>query len=315
MYNIFIMNIKNFILKIKNNKFNRYISIIAMLVFILPTFFITIYAGKIGIYIGSTMYMIIGMLGIWEVLVSMGFNKYVSAIPAITIIPFFLLNFVEFQHISSITAAHVNVKNLLTWEPYLILIISSFIPILVEPHVLKGKINLIIGQLIILFVIIISATFSKGMWAMNISGIKWVLFFIPIAIISDSFSYFGGKIFGKKWFKGKKLAPKISPNKTWAGAVIGFVFSFIFTFIVGYYMGIWHSLESINQWVISFIMAIIFSIASPLGDLIFSLIKRKIGVKDFSNLFPGHGGIFDRIDAISVVSCLGVLIFLLTTIN
>ncbi|NQZ65999.1 MAG: phosphatidate cytidylyltransferase [Mycoplasmatales bacterium] len=294
----------------KKKKINRYLSVLVMLMVVIPAVFITAYTGKVGVYIGSFMYMIIGMLAIWEVFTSMGFNKYVSVIPSLAIIPFFLINYNEFMHIGDkVSEFEKNIKRALTWEPYLFAFFMSFIPMLVEPSVAKNKLGYFNTQMIAIFVMFVAGTFLKGTWAMNAEGVEFVIFFILVAVFADTMGFFGGRFFGKKWFKGKKFAPYISPNKTWAGAVVGFVFSFIFAFIAGYYMHIWKSIN-INEWAISFLMAIILSFASPIGDLTFSLIKRKIGVKDFSNLLPGHGGIFDRIDAISVVSCVGMLFIL-----
>ncbi len=300
---------------IKNIKSNRYLSIIVMIMIIIPALFITACAGKIGVFIGSSMYMFIAMLAIWEVLKSIGFSKILSVIPALAIIPFFLLEYNEFLHVADQNSTiQASVHNSLSFTPYILLLLASFIPILVEPKVIKEKLNWFSIQLIVIFTILISATFAKGTWSMNaqgLNGILTVVFFVLIAVISDSMGYFGGKFFGKKWFNGKKLAPTISPKKTWAGAVLGFICSFIFCLIAGYYMHIWSTI-SINEWLITIIMSFSLSFISPIGDLAFSLIKRKIGVKDFSNLLPGHGGIFDRIDAISIVICFSTIVFSLT---
>lgn len=103
---------------------------------------------------------------------------------------------------------------------------------------------------------------------------------------NDIFAFLIGKNFGKT-----KLIERVSPNKT----VEGFLGGFIFTFIAGYFIS--NYCESIQpiQW---FAIAIIVSVFGVLGDLIESMFKRQAGVKDSSNLIPGHGGFLDRLDSI-----------------
>ena len=117
-----------------------------------------------------------------------------------------------------------------------------------------------------------------------------------VAIMSD----IGGLIIGKI-FKGKKLS-KISPNKTMSGSLGSFIFSLILIpFFLKYF---------INYNLLTIILfTIIISLASQLGDLLISLLKRKAKVKDTSDLLPGHGGILDRIDGIILAIPTGLLIF------
>ena len=105
--------------------------------------------------------------------------------------------------------------------------------------------------------------------------------------ICDSAAFFIGSPFGKH-----KLYPRISPNKSWEGAIAGFVFS-IFTVI---------ALKSIMldflSWRDIIIMGVVVGVFGQIGDLIESLIKRDANVKDSSSLIPGHGGLFDRFDSL-----------------
>lgn len=301
--------------KLKTSEKWRYISILGILIIVLPGILLTAYAGKSGVYIGSAIFIIIGGAAIYEVISALGFNKITAVLCGLIIIPFFLLGFDDFKRIGTPQKEDISIKLYikwaLTWKPYLIILIASLIPTFTEPSVSKGKMNIFTIQLIITFVMIVTSTFTKGLWAMNAYKVSPVFYFLLIAILSDTFGYFGGKYFGIKLFKGKKLAPKLSPKKTWAGAVIGFIFAFIFSLFFGYYLHIWESVVSINEWVMSFLAAMILSIISPIGDLIFSGIKRKLGIKDFSNLLPGHGGIFDRVDAMSIVIFVGLMTYLI----
>lgn len=105
---------------------------------------------------------------------------------------------------------------------------------------------------------------------------------------NDVFAYFGGKSFGKH-----KLAPKISPKKTWEGFGFGFLGAAV-GFLLAYFWAISHPL-TLNALIPA---VIIVSIAGPLGDISASRVKRIAGVKDSSNILPGHGGFFDRFDSL-----------------
>ncbi|MBE6451058.1 MAG: phosphatidate cytidylyltransferase [Alphaproteobacteria bacterium] len=108
----------------------------------------------------------------------------------------------------------------------------------------------------------------------------------------------GGFIVGCN-LKGPKLAPKISPNKTWSGLIGGIVFA-----MAASYLYIWllaeFSVIKIDNNTQTFFVVLggIIAAVSQIGDLIESAIKRKLGVKDSSALIPGHGGVFDRVDGL-----------------
>lgn len=123
-------------------------------------------------------------------------------------------------------------------------------------------------------------------------GFTWILWLVLVVIVADVAGYFAGKGLG-----GPKFWPKISPKKTWSGtvggwlgaAVVGLVFS-IFTQAGG--------------WII--LMSMVLAFAGQMGDIAESALKRRMGVKDSSALIPGHGGLFDRFDAL-----LGASLFLI----
>lgn len=101
----------------------------------------------------------------------------------------------------------------------------------------------------------------------------------------DTGAYFIGRSFGKT-----RLAPRLSPNKTWEGAAGGFASSIVVTLIAGYIIHLppVHSLA----------LGALFGLLTQLGDLSESSIKRELDIKDFGTLVPGHGGILDRFDSI-----------------
>ena len=124
----------------------------------------------------------------------------------------------------------------------------------------------------------------------------YLLYSVLVAVLSD----IGGLVCGKI-FKGKKLT-KISPNKTISGSIGSFIFS---TLLIPFFYKV-----QIDETLVSlFLITIIISLTSQLGDLLISLLKRKAKVKDTSDLLPGHGGVLDRIDGIIFAIPLGIYLF------
>ena len=106
---------------------------------------------------------------------------------------------------------------------------------------------------------------------------------------ADVFAYFGGKTFGKH-----PLAPHISPKKTWEGFFSGYLGSMVGAFLIYYLVPI----ESPISAVQIIPMALLVATFGPIGDLMESKLKRKANMKDSSTILPGHGGFFDRFDAL-----------------
>lgn len=131
-------------------------------------------------------------------------------------------------------------------------------------------------------------------------GHWWVLAFVTTVALIDSAGYLFGRIFGRN-----KLAPGVSPKKTWEGLaasiVIGTTSAVSFTvFLLG------------GPWWVGIIFAAALILAAVFGDLAESLIKRDLGIKDMSSLLPGHGGMMDRLDSLlpaSLMSYLVVVVF------
>jgi len=122
-------------------------------------------------------------------------------------------------------------------------------------------------------------------------GRNWVFLAVFASFGSDSVAYFIGSAFGKH-----KMAPAISPKKSWEGCVGGLVGGVLVSllFVLNTPLGVSHYL---NWWQLV-IIGLLVSIFGQLGDLMESLFKRNTGVKDSGNLFPGHGGMLDRIDSL-----------------
>ncbi len=123
----------------------------------------------------------------------------------------------------------------------------------------------------------------------QIEGFALALSLLLIVWFNDILAYFGGKYFGST-----PLAKDISPNKTWEGFLFGIAGA-----IGGLLLTIWIMGDAfpLTIWM-ALPLALLGSITGPLGDLTESRIKRVAGVKDSSNIFPGHGGVWDRFDAL-----------------
>lgn len=115
---------------------------------------------------------------------------------------------------------------------------------------------------------------------------------------SDTFAYIAGRLFGKH-----KLAPKISPKKTWEGFFGGVTLTIILSYFINLYFP-----NLRGNWIIVGLLVASFA---PLGDLIESQLKRSFGVKDSGNIIPGHGGILDRLDSFILVIPVVYLYFIL----
>jgi len=119
-----------------------------------------------------------------------------------------------------------------------------------------------------------------------------VLFLFILIWSSDTFAYLVGKFFGKH-----KMAPKISPKKTWEGYAGGVVLTLVLSYFIEHYQP-----ELRGNWMI---VGFLIAAFAPLGDLVESQLKRNFGVKDSGNIIPGHGGVLDRLD--SFIICVPVV--------
>jgi phosphatidate cytidylyltransferase len=125
------------------------------------------------------------------------------------------------------------------------------------------------------------------LWPQEPDGVKVLFFFLACIWIGDSGAYYIGKNFGRH-----KMSPKISPNKTFEGLVGSFVTTYLAAAGTAYILDLGLHPAHVAA------LATILAVAAPLGDLVESLFKRDSGIKDSSNLLPGHGGFLDRTDSL-----------------
>ncbi len=122
-----------------------------------------------------------------------------------------------------------------------------------------------------------------------------IVFVLFIVWGADVGAYFAGRKFGKN-----KLAPNVSPGKSWEGVYGGIVTTMIVALIGGLLLQDNAQIDlSIKQWLLLFATTFVVTAVSVVGDLVESMAKRHRGIKDSSNLLPGHGGVMDRIDSMT----------------
>jgi phosphatidate cytidylyltransferase len=146
-----------------------------------------------------------------------------------------------------------------------------------------------------LFLVFTAVVLLAGFGMMSVRddmGFEWMLWLVLVVVATDVVGYFAGRMIG-----GPKFWPRVSPKKTWAGTVSGWVGAAL----VG---GVFMASTGAGAQLIGISVAV--SMASQMGDIAESAIKRRVGVKDSSNLIPGHGGLLDRFDGM-----LGASVFLL----
>jgi phosphatidate cytidylyltransferase len=174
-----------------------------------------------------------------------------------------------------------------------------------------------------LLVIIYVAFGAASITSVRFIGVRFITYMFLISLLTDTSAYFIGVKFGKH-----KMAPTVSPKKSWEGAIGGTIAATIFASLFAMYYGrlfpattflgnIFNSsgqqtildrivldepLSMSLQVVIIVVMTFTASIVSQFGDLMASKLKRHFEIKDFGNIFPGHGGIMDRFDSVLLVS-------------
>ena len=158
--------------------------------------------------------------------------------------------------------------------------------------ILKNHKDFDLGKIVSLFALPLPYAYAFSCLSSVIKhpdGIYYLLLLLNFSSVCDMGAYFVGVTMGKH-----KLCPNLSPKKTVEGAVGGIVSSVIVTLII--------SLCFAKSLVIPMLLTIPFCVLGMLGDLFASAIKRSVGLKDYSNLIPGHGGILDRVDSIIMIA-------------
>ncbi|MCB1331658.1 MAG: CDP-archaeol synthase [Maritimibacter sp.] len=155
------------------------------------------------------------------------------------------------------------------------------------------------------YVLMMTAGAGFLIFAYDGLGIPGVVTLVAIVAISDTFGYFAGRAFG-----GPKFWPRVSPKKTWSGTIAGWVGAGLFGSVA--LLQLFSVPDRPFQPLTFGLIAVLLAFAGQMGDIAESAIKRRAGVKDASNIIPGHGGFLDRLDAlIAAAAAALVLMFLL----
>ncbi len=255
----------------------RIISAIIMLIIVIPVIWYGNNLFRLGV-------SIVSILALKELLdLKKSHNQYPYLIQLISIIALALLVLTEFDGYSILFG--------ITYKGIAIALLTLLGSTLIydEKNYSTKDAFYLIGSILLL------GTSFNTMILVRMIDLYLFIYLILIFIFTDTFAMLMGMAFGRH-----KLIPKVSPKKTIEGSILG---SLIGTTVAACF---YHFL--INPISIKVIVAtLILSIIGQIGDLIFSKIKRENGIKDFSNLIPGHGGILDRLDS-TIAIMLGFLL-------
>ena len=134
-------------------------------------------------------------------------------------------------------------------------------------------------------------------------GVYLIILPLVLAFTADSGAYFAGRAFGRH-----KLAPVISPKKTVEGAIGGVLSTMLFVMLYGMVLQL--AFDFTVHYPLGLLYGLVGSVVSIVGDLTFSVIKRQVGIKDYGNVLPGHGGVLDRFDSMVAVAPVTELLLL-----
>ncbi len=244
---------------------------------------VIILAAYLGGYYFLIFILIVG-LGSYYEFAAICRKKNINAnlFPALLIILVLIIN--QFKHFADV---------------YLIIIIASMLLLIIELFRDKGSaiINLGSAYLGIFYIGLFSTSlialreFYPYLEGLSQRGGHLIISILASIWLGDSAAYYGGTAFGKH-----KLLPRVSPKKSWEGAILGFFFSAAAMILAKVIL-----LEFLS-WLNVIIIGLIIGTIGQVGDLVESLFKRDAGVKDSSAIIPGHGGIFDRFDSLLFVA-------------
>ena len=171
---------------------------------------------------------------------------------------------------------HISVN--MTMPPFYVLVVS-IVGLAIVAKDITSKLVL---------VLLCACIFAVVSFVMTEEGIKWLILVTICITVADSAAYFGGRAIG-----GPKLAPIMSPSKTWSGAICGITAGGVASVVTGMIVGFNPGISALVGFVIADL--------SIGGDLLASCFKRRHNVKDSGNILPGHGGFLDRFDGYLIV--------------
>ncbi len=241
----------------------------------------------------------------------------VVALLCISHIPYVMNSFVALLSAMAVYELYKATDNLKKYVPFVVsIIIAAAVPFITIPYYVQVIAVLLVAAIIVFLLMMkyfgkynLKATykafllsllppfFYSSFISLRIleNGIYFILLFAIVCAVTDSGAYFVGRAMGKR-----KLAPSVSPKKTVEGSVGGSLSAVVIMLLLGLVVDLSTKL-SINYIALG-AYALIASVIDQIGDLSMSVIKRTVGIKDYSNLMPGHGGVLDRFDSYMFVA-------------
>ena len=296
----------------KKNILKRTTSALILLAIIVPFFLTTnLLKNDHGKAIGIIFYIIFSLVATMEIIAWNGLNLIFNIILCLLSTTIWFIPNSIFKN-GTYSFELQKIINLFIWQNFSNSIIISLIIIASTTtfFFLISKRKSFTKFFMTFFALIYIPLFLKFLYLYNRINIYLFACIFLIPIIVDTSAYFGGMLLGHKIIK-KPFSPHISPKKTWEGAIISYLLGTLCVYLLMYLPK-----NNINYIVFTKVAQVVIGMIflpflSIIGDLLFSYIKRKIKIKDYSNLIPGHGGLMDRFDSTSLVTIGTTLILLI----
>ncbi len=262
-----------------------------------PLALLIIYLGSLSPHIISAATDIVSIMAVFEVLSAAKYTRYRS----ITVLSLL------FSALLPLFFCYDELRNYAIPVAFVFLIILCGATLMRHKEIKFDELGFIAFISICIPFAISTLAFFYFQWREH--AIFLVVYTLVTAWVADGGAYFIGTAFGKH-----KLCPEISPKKTWEGFFGGLVTTVIFSVILGFgYELIDELMTGEKHFTVNISLLVMAAVVSTflglMGDLIASLLKRQCGVKDFGEIFPGHGGIMDRFDSVLFVAPFIYLLF------
>ena len=295
----------------KKNILKRTTSALILLTIIVPFFLATnLLKNDYGKAVGIIFYIIFSLVATMEIIAWNGLNLIFNIILCLLSATIWFIPNSIFKN-ETYSFELQKIINLFIWQNFSNSIIISLIIIASTTTLffLISKRKSFTKFFMTFFALIYIPLFLKFLYLYNRINIYLFACIFLIPIIVDTSAYFGGMLLGHKIIK-KPFSPHISPKKTWEGAIISYLLGTLCVYLFMYLPK-----NNVNYVVFTKVTQVVIGMIflpflSIVGDLLFSYIKRKIKIKDYSNLIPGHGGLMDRFDSTSLVTIGTTLILL-----
>ncbi len=262
-----------------------------------PFALVILYLGSLSPHVLAVATDILSVMAVYEVISAAKYTKYRS----ITILS------LMFSAMLPLFFCYKDLRTFAVPVAFLFLILLFSFTLMRHKEIKFEELGFIAFVSICIPLAISSLAFFCFQWEKH--GIFFVVYSLAVIWLADGGAYFTGTFLGKH-----KLCPEISPKKTWEGFFGGLATAMISAALLGYGYEFWDFMfTGSNHFTINIPILVGASVAATflglLGDLIASLLKRQCGVKDFSEILPGHGGIMDRFDSVLMAAPFIYLLF------